>query len=206
MYNFHPGSTVGAAPLEKSISLIAECLNRAHKATQFVVTVIENMAGSGNVIGSSFEDLAEIIRRVENKERVGVCLDTCHLFAAGYDIRTRDGWNATMDDFDSRVGLSYLKGMHINDSKTGLNSKRDRHENIGLGHLGLSTFGVILSDSRTRNIPLILETPSFEAKEVWGKEIEVLNKVSKVEGEIDIDASAAEIKETVTRHARSSKA
>ncbi|EGO21301.1 hypothetical protein SERLADRAFT_373106 [Serpula lacrymans var. lacrymans S7.9] len=180
LYNFHPGSTVGQATKEESISLIAASLNRAHKATSSVVTVIENMAGAGNIIGSLFEDLAGIIRQVEDKSRVGVCLDTCHMFAAGYDISTKEGWNSyphrltlvSVSDFDTHIGLSYLRGLHMNDSKTPLASKKDRHENIGMGHLGLRAFHHIVTDPRLQNIPLVLETPSFETTEIWTKEIE----------------------------------
>ncbi|TFK79502.1 AP endonuclease, partial [Polyporus arcularius HHB13444] len=194
LYNFHPGSTVGAATLEESIALIAESINRAHKETEHVVIVLENMAGSGNVIGSRFVELGDIIKQVDDKTRVGVCLDTCHMFAAGYDITTEAGWNATMAEFDTDVGMSYLRGMHINDSKAALASKKDRHENIGLGHLGLRTFAHILSDPRTRDIPLILETPAYDvptgssaaARErlategmgVWRAEVSVLNRLS----------------------------
>ncbi|KAG9313328.1 xylose isomerase-like protein [Chiua virens] len=168
-YNFHPGSTVGNATKEESISHIAQCLNRAHKETSFVVTVIENMCGHGNVIGSQFTDLRGVIEQVEDKSRVG-----------GYDISTKAGWDTTMAIFDDQVGLSYLRGMHLNDSKTPLGSKKDRHENIGLGTLGLSAFLTILSDPRVQNIPLILETPTFEAVEVWEREIQVLNTLSEV--------------------------
>ncbi|KZP19724.1 AP endonuclease [Athelia psychrophila] len=178
LYNFHPGSTVGQATRSESIALISASLNRAHKATQSVVTVLENMAGAGNIIGATFEDLGDIVRGVEDKTRVGVCLDTCHLFAAGYDIRTKEGWQKTMDDFDAQVGLPYLRGMHLNDSKALLASKRDRHENIGMGHLGLAAFHHILTDTRLHGLPLTLETPSFEVEDVWRKEVEVLNRLS----------------------------
>ncbi|PFH45140.1 hypothetical protein AMATHDRAFT_51787 [Amanita thiersii Skay4041] len=181
LYNFHPGSTVGAISTQECISLIAECINRAHKETKFVTTVIENMAGAGNVIGSDFAHLGAIIEKVENKSRVGVCLDTCHMFAAGYDIRTSEGWQTMLKGFDEQVGLSYLRGMHLNDSKADLGSKRDRHDNIGLGFLGIRTFRHILSDDRVQGIPLILETQDFEQpKEVWGTEIQTLQQLSKI--------------------------
>jgi len=181
LYNFHPGSTVGQATKEESIALIAECINNAHKMTKYITIVIENMAGSGNVIGSQFSELKEIIDHVEEKTRVGICLDTCHAFAAGYDISTKVGWDVTLSAFDTEVGLSYLKGLHLNDSKAALGSKKDRHENIGLGHLGISTFRHIVSDPRTQDIPLILETPTFEATEIWTKEISALNRLSLVD-------------------------
>ncbi|PBK60224.1 AP endonuclease, partial [Armillaria solidipes] len=175
VYNFHPGSSVGATTTGESIGLIAECLNRAHTATTSVVTVLENMAGSGHIIGSDFSHLADIIAAVEDKSRVGVCLDTCHMFAAGYDIRTKEGWEETLTKFDQRVGLSYLRGMHLNDSKTDFASNRDRHENIGMGYIGLAPFRHILTDPRVQGIPLILETPE---PETWATEIEVLNELS----------------------------
>ncbi|KAK0442047.1 xylose isomerase-like protein [Desarmillaria tabescens] len=175
VYNFHPGSSVGAATTAESIGLIAECLNRAHKATTSVVTVLENMAGGGHIIGSDFSHLADIIAAVEDKSRIGVCLDTCHMFAAGYDIRTKQGWDDTITKFDQQVGLSYLRGMHLNDSKTDFASNRDRHENIGMGRIGLEPFHYILTDPRVQGIPLILETSEPEA---WATEIEVLNELS----------------------------
>ncbi|KAK0196366.1 xylose isomerase-like protein [Armillaria mellea] len=175
IYNFHPGSSVGATTTGESIGFIAECLNRAHAGTTSVVTVLENMAGSGHTIGSDFSHLAGIIAAVEDKSRVGVCLDTCHMFAAGYDIRTKKGWEETLTKFDERVGLSYLRAMHLNDSKTDFASKRDRHENIGMGYIGLEPFHHILTDPRLQGIPLILETPE---PETWATEIEVLNELS----------------------------
>ncbi|CAA7271167.1 unnamed protein product [Cyclocybe aegerita] len=179
LYNFHPGSTVGAATLEESITHIADCINRAHTETKGVTIVLENMAGAGNIIGGEFAHLGSIIEKVEDKSRVGVCMDTCHAFAAGYDIRTKEGWGKTMAEFEEKIGLQYLRGMHINDSKTEHGSHRDRHENIGLGHLTLQAFKHVVRDPRTQNIPLILETPSFEkAKEVWGVEINVLGRLA----------------------------
>ncbi|SJL17450.1 related to Probable endonuclease 4 [Armillaria ostoyae] len=169
VYNFHPGSSVGATTTGESIGLIAECLNQAHTAMTSVVTVLENMAGSGHIIGSDFSHLADIIAAVKDKSRVGV------MFAAGYDIRTKEGWEETLTKFDQRVGLSYLRGMHLNDSKTDFASKRDRHENIGMGYIGLEPFHHILTDPRVQGIPLILETPE---PETWATEIKVLNELS----------------------------
>ncbi|KAH9952040.1 AP endonuclease [Amylocystis lapponica] len=174
LYNFHPGSTVGQATSEESLALVAQCVNRAHRATEHVVIVLENMAGSGNVLGSRFAELGTIISQVNDKSRVG-----------GYDIRTKEGWQETMAEFERDVGLQYLRGMHINDSKASLNSKKDRHENIGLGHLTLSTFAHVLTDPRTKNIPLILETPVFDTPgvggammDVWRTEVDVLNRLT----------------------------
>ncbi|KAF8065397.1 xylose isomerase-like protein [Lyophyllum atratum] len=179
LYNFHPGSTVGDTSMEHSISLVAESINRAHKETARITIVLENMAGAGNIIGGDFSHLGQIISQVEDKSRVGVCLDTCHMFAAGYDIRKKEDWDATLDKFDAEVGLTYLRGMHLNDSKTAHNSKKDRHESIGIGQIGIHAFHHILNDPRVQNIPLVLETPSYELPLVtWTKEIETLNRLS----------------------------
>ncbi|KAF9070827.1 xylose isomerase-like protein [Rhodocollybia butyracea] len=184
LYNFHPGSTLGIVEPSVSMTHIADCINRSHRDTpgSKVVVVLENMAGSGNIIGSDFAQLGEIIRQVEEKSRVGVCLDTCHMFAAGYDIRSKEGWNSTVKSFDTHVGLKYLRGMHLNDSKTECGSKKDRHDNIGVGHISIQAFAHILADPRMQDIPLILETPSHEETSknwnVWAKEIEVLNVLS----------------------------
>ncbi|KIJ16658.1 hypothetical protein PAXINDRAFT_98484 [Paxillus involutus ATCC 200175] len=217
LYNFHPGSTVGRATKDESIALIAQCLNKAHHETSSIVTVLENMAGAKNIIGSQFTDLRGIIDLVEDKSRVGVCLDTCesswvytklvfvvellatagHLFAAGYDISSKAGWDATMATFDEQVGLSYLRGMHFNDAKMPLGSRKDRHENIGLGTLTLSTFSTLLADPHIQNIPLILETPMFDAMEVWEAEIGVLNSLAEagmgVEGGIGGGSESKEV-------------
>ncbi|OJT12507.1 hypothetical protein TRAPUB_10908 [Trametes pubescens] len=219
LYNFHPGSTVGAGTTEASLALIAECINRAHKETASVVIVLENMAGAGNVIGSRFSDLGGIIKQVRDKTRVGVCLDTCHMYAAGYDITTLEGWRQTMDEFEREVGAQYLRGMHLNDSKGALGSKKDRHENIGQGHLGLRTFAHILGDPRTRDIPLVLETPAYDvptgssaaAREslatqgmgVWRAEVAVLNQLAgrseEEVGEEEIGEMRAEIADAVKK-------
>jgi AP endonuclease-1 len=203
LYNFHPGSTVGQATKEESIALIAECINNAHKVTKYVTIVIENMAGTGNVIGSQFSELKGIIDRVEDKTRVGVCLDTCHAFAAGYDISTKGGWDATLSTFDTEVGLLYLKGLHLNDSKAALGSKKDRHENIGLGHLGISTFRHVVSDPRTQDIPLILETPTFEATDIWTKEISALNCLSNLVDDSEVPETELSLVNEITSLVRS---
>ncbi len=130
---YSPGSTVGACTKEESLALIAKAINRVHKEVPEVITVIENMANAkSNLVGTEFEDLAGIISQVENKDRVRVCLDTCHMFAAGYDIRTPELYHATMKKFNEVVGNGYLGGMHLNDSKAEFGSCKDLHENIGL--------------------------------------------------------------------------
>ncbi|KAH8824373.1 xylose isomerase-like protein [Flagelloscypha sp. PMI_526] len=180
LYNFHPGSTVGGSTPDASMACIAEAVNNAQEATSSIVILLETMAGAGNIIGSKLEDIAEIIKQVKNKERVGVCVDTCHSHAAGYDITTLEGWNNFCEEFDSKIGLKYLRAMHLNDSKTPCGSKKDRHENIGFGSLGALAFHHILRDPRTQGIPLILETPTNEHFDVWTKEVQLLNGLSEL--------------------------
>ncbi|EFC41445.1 endonuclease [Naegleria gruberi] len=158
-YNFHPGSTVGATTLEAGCKQIAECINWANEQTVGVCSVLECTAGGGHSIGHKFEHLKMIIDHVEDKNRVGVCLDTCHMFAAGYDLRTQEGCEKVFNEFDEIVGFKYLKGMHLNDSKVKLGTKKDRHENLGKGHLGIEVFKYIVNNENFRNIPMVLETP-----------------------------------------------
>jgi len=158
-FTFHPGSHLGECSVDDSIKYISESINIALGKTERVSILIENMAGQGNVIGSKFEELAKIIALVENKERIGVCLDTCHMFAAGYDIRTKDVFTKTFQKFDEVVGFQYLKGVHLNDSKVELGSNVDRHENLGKGKIGMECFKLLMNDKRFYNIPIILETP-----------------------------------------------
>ncbi|MBF0424435.1 MAG: deoxyribonuclease IV [Magnetococcales bacterium] len=169
--NFHPGSHLKLAPVERSLEWIAEGINRALEQTTGVVAVIENTAGQGSNLGHDFAQIAAIIDHVEDRRRVGVCLDTCHAFAAGYDLRTPETYAATMATFDQIIGFSYLKGMHLNDAKKGLNSRVDRHENLGRGLLGLEPFRLIMRDPRLEGIPLVLETID---ETLWPEEIKLL--------------------------------
>ncbi|KAJ7684281.1 xylose isomerase-like protein [Mycena polygramma] len=217
LYNFHPGSSVGQATTDEAISLIAESINEAHRATETVVTVLENMAGAGNIIGGDFNHLGKIIEQVNDKTRVGVCLDTCHMFAAVSSTeyctafraypRCRDTTceprKAGITEFDQQVGISYLRGMHLNDSKTECDSKKDRHENIGMGHIGIQGFHHILNDPRFQDIPLILETPSFEKPEVWAAEIAALNGLSGVAAD-GLESVVVGVKEVVGKAAGAS--
>ncbi|OBT93112.1 hypothetical protein VE01_08969 [Pseudogymnoascus verrucosus] len=183
LYNFHPGNT-GGQPRGEAIGRIAGMLNRAHKATKSVVTLLENMAGAGNVVGSQFEDLGDIIKLVDDKTRVGVCIDTCHAFAAGYDLRTPEAFEKTMNEFNSIVGASYLRALHLNDSKTPLGSRRDLHANIGTGFLGLRAFWNVVNYPSFEGLPMVLETPiekmvggkkvGGEDRGVWAREIKLL--------------------------------
>ncbi len=169
--NFHPGSHLNAFPIDDCLDRIAESINEALNQTNGVTAVIENTAGQGTNLGHTFEQIAHIIDRVEDKSRVGVCIDTAHTLAAGYDIKTTEGFIDTFDKFDKIIGFSYLRGMHINDSKKDLASKVDRHDSIGKGLMGLITFKMLMNDPRFDNIPMILETPD---ETIWAEEISYL--------------------------------
>ena len=174
--NFHPGSHLKRIDEEGSLKRIAESINMALERSEGVTAVLENTAGQGSNLGFKFEHLAYIIDRVEDKSRVGVCLDTCHSFAAGYDLRTREACDATFAEFERIVGFKYLRGMHLNDAMRPLGSRIDRHSPLGDGEIGWECFKYIAHDPRFDNIPLILETPDEER---WAKEIEALNNFAK---------------------------
>ncbi|NWF66596.1 MAG: deoxyribonuclease IV [Campylobacterales bacterium] len=174
--NFHPGSHLKMISEYECLDLIATNMNIAISKTKDVILVIENTAGQGSNLGYKFEHLAYLIDKIEDKSRVGVCLDTCHTFTAGYDLRTKEAFEKTFLEFDKIVGFKYLKGMHINDSKPDLGSKVDRHESLGLGKLGLELFRMIMNNSRFDDIPLILETID-ESK--WADEIKLLKSFEK---------------------------
>lgn len=171
LLNFHPGSHLKKISETECLAIIAESINLALDQTQNVKAVIENTAGQGTNMGFRFEHLAEIIEQVEVKERVGVCIDTAHAFAAGYDISTEEGFADTFDQFGKIVGFEKLLAMHLNDSKKELGTKVDRHESLGDGHIGWTPFRQIMKDDRFDGIPLILETPNTER---WAEEIEQL--------------------------------
>ncbi len=171
MLNFHPGSHLKLMETDDCLDLIAASINLALAETKGVKAVIENTAGQGTNLGFTFAQIAHIIDKVEDKERVGVCIDTCHTFAAGYDLATPEGYAATWNEFDREIGFRYLSAMHINDSKKGVGSKVDRHESLGLGAIGKEFFEMLMRDPRMDNIPLILETPN---EEIWAQEIEWL--------------------------------
>lgn len=169
--NFHPGSHLKQISEEECLSRIAESVNMALDKTSGVTAVIENTAGQGSNVGYRFEHLRYIIDRVEDKDRVGICIDTCHAFTSGYDIRTSEGFIKTFDELDSIVGIRYLRGMHLNDSKKDLGTRVDRHDNLGQGLLGSTLFSMIMNDSRFDDMPLILETPE---ESLWESEIKSL--------------------------------
>lgn len=172
--NFHPGSHLNKISEEECLQRIAESINIALDKTQGVTAVIENTAGQGSNMGRSFYQIKYIIDRVEDKSRVGVCIDTCHAFAAGYDLRTELAFEQTFTEFDEVIGFGYLKGMHLNDAKKDLGSRVDRHDSLGEGFLGNKPFELIMQDSRFDHIPLILETPN---EEIWAEEIALLKKM-----------------------------
>jgi deoxyribonuclease IV len=169
--NFHPGSTLGKISDETCLTLIAESINLALDKTKGVTAVIENTAGQGSNLGYKFEHLRYIIDRVEDKSRVGVCIDTCHSFAAGYDLTTVEAFRHTFKQFEEIIGFDFLRGMHLNDAKKGLNSRVDRHDSLGKGTIGIEVFKLLMRDPRFDNMPLILETPE---ETIWKEEIAML--------------------------------
>ena len=176
MLNFHPGSHLKKIEEDACLERIAESINIALDKTKGVSAVIENTAGQGTNMGFRFEHLAAIIDNVENKDRVGVCLDTCHTFSAGYDLRTKKAFKATTDEFDKVVGFKYLRGMHLNDSKPDLGARVDRHQSIGKGKLGVEPFRFIMNDKRFDEIPMVLETIDDT---IWAEEIKLLYSLEK---------------------------
>lgn len=169
--NFHPGSHLKEIDEEECLKNISECMNNALKRSQNVSLIVENTAGQGSNLGYKFEHLAYLIENSIDKSRVGVCIDTCHLFTSGYDIRTKESYEKTMNEFGKIVGFNYIQGMHINDSKVPFESRVDRHESIGKGEIGLEAFSFIMNDERIEGIPLILETID---ESIWAKEIALL--------------------------------
>lgn len=174
--NFHPGSHLKEIEPEACLDLIADSINQALSETSGVTAVIENTAGQGSNMGFALWHIARIISKVDDKSRVGVCIDTCHAFAAGYDLASAEGYEAFWKEFDEVIGLRYLKGMHLNDAMKPLGSKVDRHAPIGDGFIGKEAFRRIVEDPRTDDIPLILETPD-EAR--WPDEIAMLKSFVK---------------------------
>ncbi|MEQ4510488.1 MAG: deoxyribonuclease IV [Dickeya sp.] len=168
LLNFHPGSHLRQIDESTCLRRIAQSINLALEATSGVTAVIENTAGQGSNLGFRFEHLAEIISQVEDKSRVGVCIDTCHAFAGGYDLRTEDDCERTFAELERIVGFSYLRGMHLNDAKSEFNSRVDRHHSLGEGNIGKTVFSYIMRDSRFDGIPLILETIN---PDIWAQEI-----------------------------------
>ncbi len=171
LLNFHPGSHLKQVSESECLATIAESINIALEQTKGVTAVIENTAGQGSNLGFRFDHLAEIIDGVDDKSRVGVCIDTCHTFAGGYDLRTPETCETTFAEFEKIVGFEYLRGMHLNDSKKGLGTRVDRHHSLGKGELGLEVFRYIMKDARFDDIPMILETIDDT---IWAEEIKLL--------------------------------
>lgn len=173
--NFHPGSHLDKIETTACLLRIADSINIALQETKGVTAVIENTAGQGTNLGFQFEHLRTIIDHVEDKSRVGVCIDTCHAFTSGYDVRTLDEFNKTFKQFDEIIGFKYLKGLHLNDSKKNLATRVDRHDSLGMGFIGLDAFKYIMNDHRFDNMPLILETPDEDR---WPEEIKMLYEMT----------------------------
>lgn len=169
--NFHPGSHLRKISQEECLDYIAESINISLDKTKNVCAVIENTAGQGSNQGYKFEHLAYLIEKVEDKSRIGVCIDTCHMHSAGYDIRTKEAYDKTWQEFDDIVGFKYLKGMHLNDAKPAIGSKVDRHDSLGKGQIGIDAFKFLMADDRMNDIPLILETID---PDIWADEIKML--------------------------------
>ncbi|MDA3808160.1 MAG: deoxyribonuclease IV [Thiomicrorhabdus sp.] len=176
LLNFHPGSHLREISEDVCLDYIAESINFALEQTQGVTAVIENTAGQGSNLGYKHEQLAHIIEKVEDKTRIGVCIDTCHAYAAGYDLR--NDYVGVMADFESVVGFEYLKGMHINDSKAVLGQRLDRHHSLGQGEIGWHAFELLMADSRIDGFPMILETADSS---IWAEEIQKLKTFAGIE-------------------------
>jgi len=174
LLNFHPGSHLNLITIDECLSRISESINRALEKTKQVTAVIENTAGQGSNLGFSFSHLAQIIDKVEDKSRIGICIDTCHTYSAGYDLKTETGYKQTWEEFDEIVGARYLRAIHLNDTKKEFGSRVDRHENIGMGLLGKDLFSRMMKDPRFEEIPIILETPDSSR---WADEIGWLKKI-----------------------------
>lgn len=174
MINFHPGSHLREISENECLENISNSINFIIANTSDVKLVIENTAGQGSNLGYKLEHLAYLIDKTQNKQRIGICIDTCHFFAGGYDLRSKESYKKTMSEFDKLVGYKYLSGMHLNDSKNSLGVKKDRHESIGKGTLGLEAFENIMRDENIDEIPLILETIN---PEIWADEIKLLRQM-----------------------------
>lgn len=174
MINFHPGSHLREISENECLENISNSINFIIANTSDVKLVIENTAGQGSNLGYRLEHLAYLIDKTQNKQRVGVCIDTCHFFAGGYDLRSKESYKKTMSEFDKLVGYKHLSGMHLNDSKNSLGVKKDRHESIGKGTIGFEAFENIMRDENIDEIPLILETIN---PEIWADEIKLLRQM-----------------------------
>jgi deoxyribonuclease-4 len=177
--NFHPGAAL-KEPVERCLDTIVESLLQMEPYTHLGPTrlLLEATAGQGSSVGYLFEHLGYIVSRVKSTIPIGVCIDTCHIFAAGYDIRTQEGWDKTLQDFDEKVGLQHLYAFHLNDSLKGLGSRVDRHADLGTGLIGIESFKVVMNNPLTCHLPKYLETPG--GMQVWGQEIELLKQFARM--------------------------
>ncbi|KAB7497020.1 putative endonuclease 4 [Armadillidium nasatum] len=175
-FNFHPGSTLGVISREECCKLIAESINLGHKETSSVICVIENMSCQGFTVGGDFHEIRLIIEGVQDKSRVGVCLDTCHAHAAGYDLSSEKGFHNMVTDFEKIIGWQFLRGLHLNDSKGKAGDHKDRHEVIGKGYIGKKGFERVMNYPKFNDMPLILETP-FVSEDQYAKEIKLLQSL-----------------------------
>jgi apurinic endonuclease APN1 len=179
LYNLHPGAATDGNKAD-GIDRVAEGLNLAHAATSegrhTVTILLETMAGGGTQLGGRFEEIRAIIDKVKDKSRIGVCLDTCHLFSAGYNLKTKEGWRECLADFDRVIGAPYLRAIHMNDSQHEIASRRDRHDNLGLGFMGVECFVDIVTNPRFQNMPIVMETPSYENPDIHIQELESWNQ------------------------------
>jgi AP endonuclease 1 len=206
-YNFHPGSSLGddaaivkdekrpEVKTSAGVRRLAEGLNRAIKETEFVKIVVENMAGHGNYVCGNLDDFHALFQLLDDPERVGVCIDTCHSFAAGYDLSNEEGWNTFWKEFEEKVGFEHLASMHINDSMAPLGANRDLHQKLGWGFLTLECFRLLANDKRMEGIPLVLETP-VDAKDdsPYGEEIKLLEwLVGKEKDDPEVLAKSEEL-------------
>lgn len=178
MLNFHPGSHLKELTPEECLDRIAESVNIALEQTEGVTAVLESTAGQGSNLGYTFEQLARVIDRIEDKSRVGVCVDTCHSYSAGYDLADDEGYKQTWKEFDEVIGANYLKAIHLNDDLRKLGSRIDRHAEIGKGTLGMEFFRRFVNDPRFDDMPIILETPN---PGIWPTEIKMLYQLQKME-------------------------
>ena len=174
LLNFHPGSHLNEISTQVCLDNIAGSLNFAIANTAGIKLVLENTAGQGSNLGYDFAQLAYVIGKISNKDRIGVCIDTCHAFAAGYDLRSSQAYERTMSEFDRAIGYKFLSGMHLNDTKNELGVRKDRHESLGRGFLGLAAFENIMNDPNIDEIPLILETIDDS---LWAEEIALLRSM-----------------------------
>jgi deoxyribonuclease-4 len=170
--NFHPGGHLNKTGEPECLTQIAQSINSSLDQTSGVIAVIENTAGQGSHLGHTFEQIASIIDQVKDKSRIGVCIDTCHAFTAGYELQTREGFEETFEIYKKLIGFEFLKGMHLNDSKKELGSRVDRHDSLGKGFIGIDLFKWIMKDPRFDDIPMVLETPDDT---IWADEIKLLN-------------------------------